>query len=292
MRFLSPLLLFVLAPLVRSAELPPAVQEGDKLLLIGSTLIEREQRYGYWETVLTKAFPTLTIRNLGWSGDTVLGTARAGFDLSPPTAGRKKLLDLVTAEKPTAIVVCYGGNEAFEGEKGLANFVKEYNALLDELSKTKARITLLTPLLHEKKGVPLPDPTSTNQNILMYCEQIKQIANKRGLRYADLNSLIGEPKGLTDNGVHLTEQGYRQTAGAFMQALGFGKNHEYSETLEPVREAIREKNELYFHRWRPQNETYLFGFRKHEQGRNAKEVAEFDPLVSQAEEKIRKLLKK
>jgi hypothetical protein len=35
--------------------------------------------------------------------------------------------------------------------------------------------------------------------------------------------------------------------------------------------------------------TYLFGFRKHEQGQNAKEVAEFDGLVSQAESRISKL---
>ncbi len=51
------------------------------------------------------------------------------------------------------------------------------------------------------------------------------------------------------------------------------------------------KNELFFYRWRPQNETYLFGFRKHEQGKNAKEVAEFDPLVSKAEEEIEKIRK-
>lgn len=292
MRSLSLVVLIGLTSLGRAAGLPPAVQDNDKLLLIGSTLIEREQRYGHWETVLTKAFPNITVRNLGWSGDNVLGTARAGFDLGPPMAGRKKLLDLVNAEKPTAIIVCYGANESFEGEKGLANFNKEYNALLDELAKTKARITLLSPLLQENKGAPLPDPAATNKNIVVYCQEVQKIAEKRGLRYADLNTLVGEPKGLTDNGVHLVEEGYRKTSGAFMQALGFGKDQGYSETLEPVRESIKEKNELYFHRWRPQNETYLFGFRKHEQGRNAKEIAEFDPLVSKAEETTRKLLKK
>src|SRR3712207_8423686 len=50
----------------------------------------------------------------------------------------------------------------------------------------------------------------------------------------------------------------------------------YSEALEPVRQAIGKKNELYFHRWRPQNQTYLFGFRKHEQGKNAREIVELD----------------
>ncbi|MBX7167651.1 MAG: SGNH/GDSL hydrolase family protein [Pirellulales bacterium] len=56
--------------------------------------------------------------------------------------------------------------------------------------------------------------------------------------------------------------------------------------VERLRAAIREKNELFFNRWRPQNETYLFGFRKHEQGQNAKEVAEFDALVAAQEAQI------
>ena len=62
--------------------------------------------------------------------------------------------------------------------------------------------------------------------------------------------------------------------------------------LEPLRQAIIAKNELFFHRWRPQNETYLFGFRKHEQGKNASEIAEFDPLVDQAEEEIEKIARR
>jgi hypothetical protein len=48
---------------------------------------------------------------------------------------------------------------------------------------------------------------------------------------------------------------------------------------------------LFFHRWRPQNETYIFGFRKHEQGNNAVEIPQFDPLVTQIETEIDKLKK-
>ena len=49
------------------------------------------------------------------------------------------------------------------------------------------------------------------------------------------------------------------------------------------------KNRLYFHRWRPQNTTYLFGFRKREQGNNATEVAEFEKLVAIQEAEIDRL---
>jgi len=56
--------------------------------------------------------------------------------------------------------------------------------------------------------------------------------------------------------------------------------------VEALRRAIVAKNGLYFYRWRPQNETYLFGFRKHEQGNNAREIPEFDPLVAEQERLI------
>lgn len=56
--------------------------------------------------------------------------------------------------------------------------------------------------------------------------------------------------------------------------------------VEELRQTIVEKNEMYFHRWRPQNVTYLFLFRKHEQGNNAKEVDEFLPIISRLEKRI------
>src|ERR1019366_7570253 len=65
---------------------------------------------------------------------------------------------------------------------------------------------------------------------------------------------------------------------------------EYDQ-VEKLRETINEKNLLYFHRWRPQNETYLFGFRKHEQGNNAREIPLFDPLVEAKEKEIAPLRK-
>ncbi len=59
--------------------------------------------------------------------------------------------------------------------------------------------------------------------------------------------------------------------------------------LAKLREAVIAKNRLYFHRWRPQNTTYLFGFRKHEQGNNAKEIAQFEKLVAENETEINRL---
>ena len=95
---------------------------------------------------------------------------------------------------------------------------------------------------------------------------------------------------VTLNGMHLTEAGYRAGTFGFLASLGYEFQASTSwDRLDALRRAVVAKNELFFHRWRPQNETYLFGFRKHEQGKNAKEIVEFDPLVAKAEEEIGKL---
>ncbi len=60
----------------------------------------------------------------------------------------------------------------------------------------------------------------------------------------------------------------------------------FTAQTEELRAAIAAKNVLAFHRWRPQNETYLYGFRKHEQGQNAREVPRFDGLVTEQESRI------
>src|SRR5262245_17438072 len=121
------------------------LKDGDRVVLIGNTLIEREQRYGYWEAALTSAWPerNVTFRNLGWSGDTVWGEARAGFGTTAD--GFKALIDHVKAEKPTVLIVGYGTNESFAGEAGLPKFKEQLKKLLDDLAVTKARLIFLSP---------------------------------------------------------------------------------------------------------------------------------------------------
>ena len=50
-----------------------------------------------------------------------------------------------------------------------------------------------------------------------------------------------------------------------------------------------EKNFFYFHRYRPANWPYIYGFRKHEQGNNAVEIPLFDPLIAEKEAEIARL---
>src|SRR5262249_58552048 len=103
---------------------------GDRVGLIGSRVIDGEQRYGYWEAALTAANPdkNISFRNLGWSGDTVWGEARAGF--GTPADGYKALIDHVKAEKPTVLIVGYGTNESFAGEAGFAEIKEPVEKML------------------------------------------------------------------------------------------------------------------------------------------------------------------
>src|SRR5262249_55056232 len=114
------ILLVALVPLGARAADAFTLKDGDRVVLIGSTLIEREQRYGYWETALTQRYPGVTFRNLGWSGDTVFGIAQASF--GSVADGFKHLKEHVAAVKPTVLLIGYGTNESFEGEAGLPRF--------------------------------------------------------------------------------------------------------------------------------------------------------------------------
>lgn len=58
------------------------------------------------------------------------------------------------------------------------------------------------------------------------------------------------------------------------------------DKTEELRQVILRKNQLFFDRFRPQNETYLYLFRKHEQGNNAVEIPQFDPLIEEQDKKI------
>ena len=58
---------------------------------------------------------------------------------------------------------------------------------------------------------------------------------------------------------------------------------------EKLRELVIAKNAEYFNFWRPENDTYIFGYRKHEQGQNGVEVPRFAPLVEQKDADIARL---
>jgi hypothetical protein len=308
--------------------------------------------------------------------------------------GFTDLVASVQEAEPTVILVAYGGNESFQGEAGLGEFVQGLTRLLDVLQDTGAMVALVTPPPQENLGPPLPDPAAHNRDVALYAGAIRQVARQRDCLLIDLHAKLagdGSSSGaapgrnLTSDGLHFTAFGYwhtgrllqqcleaepfrwnvemDMTSGTFdavgtdidkFQVAGGGLSfsavdrrlppppapgeHSAGEAatqgeaaglmrvrglapgrhvlsigdqqviaadagqwsagvrfanpaalaqVETLREAVQKKNELFFHRWRPQNETYLFLFRKHEQGNNASEIPQFDPLIESAEAAIR-----
>ncbi len=237
----------------------------------------------------------LTVRNLGWSGDTVFGEARGRFDFNNPDKCFKQLVEQTLALKPTVIFVSYGTNESFEGKEGLEKFEKGLEKLLDAFKPANARIVLFSPIkCYRSKSISGSErEPAINERLELYSNAIKAIAKKREHHYADAYERMWIPNTpVSDNGMHLNEEGYQLMAVDFLTTLGQNNPRIAPAKLESLRKAVVEKNELFFHRLAPENETYLFGFRKHEQGKNAKEVAEFDPLVAKAEEEIAKQIKR
>lgn len=265
------------------------LKDQDRVVLLGATFIEREGQFGYIETVLTTAWPDrkITFRNLGWSGDTVWADSRGIFDA--PQVGYQRMLELVKELKPTVIVLGYGQNESFSGESGLDPFIKQYEKLCNDVSVTGARLAFITPPRFEKPLPPLPDASRQNAMLEKYVLAIRQLAERRQAPLIDVFAIDPPARNLTENGVHFGPGGYAWIAQAIRSQQKLDSKGLTSVQEEQIRQKIVEKNMLFFHRWRPQNITYLTGFRKHEQGNNAVEIAQFDPLVQQIEVKIDEL---
>ncbi|NDA67670.1 MAG: hypothetical protein EBY09_13680, partial [Verrucomicrobia bacterium] len=321
MRRLTQLLAVALLLAVSArAAAPFELKDGDRVIFLGDTLIEREQHYGWIELMLTTRFPdrNVTFRNLGWSADLPNGESRLGLSLTqagnePEGEAWKLLQKQIEETKPTVAFIGYGMAASFAGEAGLPKFKEDYNRLLDAIEKISpgCRFVLLSPIKHEKLPAPLPDPTKHNEQIEKTSAVIRLIASDRKVPFVDLSLEAPTPQGLTmniggrptkplpaitENGIHLTQEGYKQVAVRIQHQLGLASGLQGLVRIavapsEPLRQVILRKNEFYFHRSRPANMAYIFGFRKREQGKNAVEMPQFDPLIAAEEKKIRELCK-
>ena len=215
-------LLCFLAPPAARSDPPPRfeLRDGDRIAFVGDTFVERDQRYGYLETLLTIANPDkdLIFRNLGWSGDTVGGVSRAGFD--PPEAGFEQLRQQLAAVRPTVVVVGYGMADSFAGEPGLRAFEQGLNRLVNVIDSMKARVVFLSPVAHADLGRPLPVPAQHNHVLERYRDVIANVAVARKGAFVDLFDFFEKQYArgsdyrlsVTTNGVHLSEAGYLAVA--------------------------------------------------------------------------------
>ena len=123
-------------PAAAQVKTPFQFNNGDRVVLMGDTFIEREQSYGYIEHTLTTQYPDrdVTFRNLGWSADTPLGVSRAGFDA--PEKGFDRVKEQIAAFKPTVAFLFYGMAASFDGQEGLPKFIAEMKQLMSAITNS------------------------------------------------------------------------------------------------------------------------------------------------------------
>jgi putative membrane-bound dehydrogenase-like protein len=220
-----------LAQLTNALEL----RDGDRVVFVGDTLIEREQRHGYVEHLIVTRYPDrdVTCRNLGWSADTPEGVARAGFDHDkPPAVWFEQLTNQIAQAQPGVVFLGYGMASSFAGEAGLPQFIAGLERLMDAIQKnaggTKVRFVLISPVKHQKLPPPLPDPAPHNAQLALYARAIKELAARRDTHYVNLfeyldwaDSLEKAGVFLTDDGIHLNAHGYRRMAEIVAVGLGW-----------------------------------------------------------------------
>jgi putative heme-binding domain-containing protein len=260
--------LFVfLAVASQSHAAPLELRKGDHICIIGNTLADRMQHYGWLEARLAARFPEheLVVRNLGFSGDELtLRLRSAGFGSPDEWLARCKT-DVVFA--------FFGYNESFAGSAGLERFKHDLTAFIKRTLAQKyngraaPRLVLFSPIAIENlKNRNLPDGALTNERIGLYADAMAQVARANGVAFVDLFGPTrelyskSEPP-LSINGLHLTEHGDRLLADVIDRAL-FGEAPAIDAAkLEKIRGAVLEKNLHWFNRYRTTDGYSIHGGR-------------------------------
>ncbi|MCA9062141.1 MAG: HEAT repeat domain-containing protein [Planctomycetaceae bacterium] len=258
------LLLSTAAP---AAEL--VVKQGDHIAIVGNTLADRMQHYGYVEAMLQDRFPQhrLVIRNLGFSGDTLTTQPRSDNFGSPD-----QWLSRIEAD---TVFAFFGYNESFGGQEGLGEF---RNQLADWIRTIRGRkyngesapqIVLFSPIAHEDlANRHLPDGSENNARLEMYTTAMREVATEHDVVFVDLfhptlesyAQLRTAKKTATINGIHLNDVGY-EILSRHIEHRIFGSVANRTDRLEKTRHAVLAKNHVWHNIYRATDGYSVFGGR-------------------------------
>lgn len=250
-----------------------APEKGERIVLIGNGLAERDVYYGRIETELHLRYPgqELRVRNMGHVGDT------PGFRPHPSRVsqwafpGAEKFHpdkqihrgkgfyptpdQWLTHLKADTLVAFFGYNESFDGPSKVANFEAELEAWVQHtLSKayngqSAPRLVLVSPVAYEDLSTSrdLPNGDKENANLILYAAAIEKVAKKHGLTFIDLFTPTKElyaktDKPLTTTGFIPNDDGYKAVADLLATGL-FGHQSRVSKAApEQVHQAVRQKD--------------------------------------------------
>ena len=260
------------------------LQPQDNICIIGNTLGERMQYDGWLETLIQARFPKheLVFRNLAFSGDEIATRPRSKnfgtpdewlSGLATPIGGYEDNRLAGTNTNADVVFAFFGYNESYAGEAGLGAFKKQLDEWLTHTlaqkynGKSAPRVVVFSPIAHEDLGTPdLPDGKENNVRLALYTKAMGEVAAAKNVMFVDLYTpslkLYAENKApLTMQGIHLNSEGNRQIAQVIDRAL-FGPAPTVTDTLvTKLREAVVDKDFLWFHRYRVTDGYSTYGDR-------------------------------
>lgn len=193
----------------------------------------------------------------------------------------------LTNTRADVIFAFYGYNESFAGEEGLAKFKENVTAFIDHTlsqkynGKSAPKMVLFSPhaveYLRDSNLLTLEQVRVRNAQIQLYVEAMKSIADTKNICFVDLftrtekfgrtDTFQGQIRPtLTINGIHLNHQGDRWIAEIAMDQLikkpiVWRKDSQWVITLEPLRQAVNDKNFYWFNRYRVTDGYSTYGDR-------------------------------
>ena len=245
------------------------LRPGDRVILVGNTLADRQQYFNHFETTLLALYPQLelSIRNLGWSADTLT--------LQPRPLNFGDTTQHLTTYKADVILAFFGANESFAGEAGVPQFEKDLETYIAQHRAAKyngeqaPRLAMISPIAHQRLDrLVHVDVEARNRELSRYTEAMRRVCVRLGVPFADVFTPMREAMAtakapLTVNGMHLNDAGDKIFAVALLTALGLAPEDlpAGSKGYDELRALINEKNRLFFLRFRPLNAEYVVGRR-------------------------------
>lgn len=219
-----------------------SLQDGDHVLMLGGTFIERAQSFGYLESAIScSANGNVTFRNLGWSADTVFAESRGMFD--SPAKGYERMIEHIRAEEPNMVLICYGQNEAMsfaQDAAGVQRYKDQLVQLCKDVGSTGAEVILLSPHPFLDLQKPFPSPSRWNSSLAEISTATRSVADSLQIHFVNLfdsfidqltatrpaevtMAMIGklpdhpslaafEQSTWSDNGMHWNSRGYSKVA--------------------------------------------------------------------------------
>lgn len=233
------------------------LEKGQCIAYIGNTLADRMQHDGYLETLIHAAHPKhqLTFRNLGFPGDEINKRPRSANFGSP-----EHWQDHVGAH---VIFAFFGYNEALNSDA--VSFKKACATLVQQTRGLGRTIVLISPVAHEDLNSPhLPNGVENNIKLAAITRAMAEVSTELNVPYVDVftptkaaYANTNEP--LTMNGIHLNTKGNALIAEIIANQL-FGIETKL-EALEPLRQAVLDKNLHWWSRYRTVDGYNVYGGR-------------------------------